>query len=105
GRQLDVGRLVHAKLADKVGADRSEVDAAVTSRGRNVAAVIERVDKVLAEAADADAARVAAVAVALDGNAGQALHRGRDVRIRELADGLGRNRIDDARGVALDVEI
>lgn len=105
GADSDVRRLHHVQLADEIGAYGAEVDRAATGRRRDAATVKEGFVEVPAEAANRDAGRFAACAVALDRHAGQALQRGRDVRVREFADVFRRNGIHDPDRIALDVQV
>src|SRR5690606_26473991 len=88
-RHRDVRRLVDRQRADEVRADRAEVNRATARGGREPTAVHQRLVEVAAKAANGDAVRFAASAIALDRNARQALKRGRDVRIGEVTDFLG----------------
>src|SRR5205814_6915252 len=94
--QLDVRRLQHIDLANEVRADRRKIDGATASGCGNVAPVKEGVFEVPTEAADGDAICIASNACPLNRNARDPLNGGSHVRIGELADVLGGNRVHHA---------
>ena len=67
--------------------------------------VNQGVVEIAAKAADRHPICVAALAGALDRHAWNSLHRGRDVRIGELADVFGGDRIHYTRSITLGVQI
>ena len=79
-----------------------ELDAAVVAGADQLAAIEERGGEVRRQAAHADDLR--ATRHALRGDAGQARNRFGDAGIRQLADVLGGNRLDDRGRFLLDVD-
>ena len=100
--QPRVGRLVDDHLVDQLRRVLVELDAAVVAQAHLFAAVEQRRGEVAREAADVDLLRT--VAEALRGQAGQARQRVGDRHVRQLADVLGRDRLDDGGGRALGVD-
>ena len=112
--QRRVGRLQHVNFADEIGADRAEVEGAITGARGNLAAVVKGLVEGRAEAADGDFGGVARgrhgahagqrTDPAADGHARDALDGGGEVGIGKLADVFGGDRVDHAHRIALDVE-
>ncbi len=98
----------------EVRADGAEVETpgGVAQCGRDLAAIVERFVEARSEAAHGNLRCVAyrgrnaahRARTAADRDSGHAHHGGREVGIRELADVFGGDRIDDAVGIALDVQ-
>src|SRR5690606_8064506 len=96
--QRGVRRLVDHDLAQQLGRILVELDAAVVAGAGLLAAVEGGGGEVAGEAADVDLG--GAAALALRGQAGQAGDGFGDARVRQLADVLGGNRLDDrSRGL------
>src|SRR5690606_25109192 len=89
-------------LAQQLGRVLVELDAAVVAGARLLAAVERGGGEVAGEAADVDLG--GAAALALRGQAGQARDRFGDAGVRQLADVLGRDRLDDRGGGLLGVD-
>ena len=112
GGQRGVGRLHYVHLADKVGADGAEIEGPSYAAGY-LPAVEQGFVEGGAEAAHRDLAGDAgggghaaqAGKAPAYRDAGDALHGGGDIGIGEFADILGRDGVDQAGRVALDVQI
>jgi hypothetical protein len=104
-------RLADRQLREQFGGDEIEIDLAVGGLrvepdrcNRDRGAIQQDAGKVRAEATDRDV-RPFARDFAADGDAGDAVYRFRDVRVGELADVLGEDRIREADRIAFGVRL
>src|SRR5690606_6690201 len=98
--QAGVRGLVDGDAVDQLGRVLVELDAAVVAGADQLAAVEQGGGEVRGQAAHAD--DLGATGDALRRQARQARDRLGDAHVRQLADVLGRDRLDDGGGVALD---
>ena len=98
--QAGVRGLVDGDAADQLGRVLVELDAAVVTGADHLAAIEQGGGEVRRQAAHAD--HLGAAGHALGGQAGQAGDGFGDAHVRQLADVLGRDGLDDGAGITLD---